>query len=347
MLNPKTLNFVDHDPRYLMTHKFGTSYIPGATCARFEKFMADAVPDPQMRAYVQRALGYSLLGTPSGRSIFLIHGPSGTGKSTLIETIKAIFGDYGATAGSGTFRSKTNANGPSPDLHALRGKRFVSTSETSESAVFDEDLLKQIVRSGPGGFPGACTTSPMEWTPECVLWIATNNPPKFNSDDDAIWRRTKLIPFTTVFRGEGEVYDYARDYLIPEGPGILNWLLVGLQDFLANGLNEPEEISRLAIEQRNESDSVARFVHDCQADGVIRVGPDEFTGCQDLYSQYVAWANQVGERGRLNNRRFAHRLTSLLPGVERCEMGGRPAWAGIGYRRTGMWLTGPPELFRD
>ena len=346
VLNPKTLNFVDHDPRYLMTHKFGTSYIPGATCARFEKFMADAVPDPQMRAYVQRALGYSLLGKPSGRSIFLIHGPSGTGKSTLIETIRSIFGDYGATAGSGTFRSKTNASSPSPDLHALRGKRFVSTSETSENAVFDEDLLKQV--SGRDQVVSrALYSEPMEWIPECVLWIATNNPPKFNSDDDAIWRRTKLIPFTTVFRGEGEVYDYAYDYLVPEGPGILNWLLAGLQDFLANGLNEPEEIGRLAIGQRNDSDPVARFVHDRQADGVIRLGSDEFTGCQELYNQYLAWAGQVGERGRLGNQRFARRLVSLLPELGRSDTGGRMTWSGISYRTRGMWLTGPPELFRD
>src|SRR5678815_399093 len=85
VLNPKTLEFMEHDPKFLMVHQFGTSYIPGATCARFERFMADAVPDPVMRSYVQRALGYSLLGDADQRSIFLIYGPSGTGKSTLID----------------------------------------------------------------------------------------------------------------------------------------------------------------------------------------------------------------------------------------------------------------------
>lgn len=335
VLNVKSGELLEHDAKYLMTKMFGTSYIPGATCARFERFMADAVPDPEMRAYVQRALGYSLLGRPGGRSIFLIYGPSGTGKSTLIETIEAVYGDYGATAGSGTFR-QTTGNGPSPDLHALRGRRFVTTSETSEAAVFDEDLLKRL----SGRDPVTSRTlygKPVRWTPECVLWVATNNPPKFNSDDDAIWRRTKLIPFTTVFRGANEIEYFAQEQLIPEAPGILNWLLAGLQDYLANGLQEPGEVERLATEQRNDSDSVARFVMDRQAEGTLVVGPTESISIKDLHGQYQTWASQVRERP-VGIRRFAMRLTSVLPEVQRKhDPGSRPMFTGIGDHRVGTW----------
>lgn len=341
VLDPKTKEFTEHAAEYLMTHKFGTSYIPGATCARFEKFMEDAVPDPDMRAYVQRALGYSLLGSPGGRSIFLIYGPSGTGKSTLIETIRSVFGDYGSTAASGTFRQSSN-NGPTPDLHSLRGRRFVTTSETSESAVFDEDLLKRI--SGRDGVTSRTLYGePVEWIPECVLWVATNNPPKFNSDDDAIWRRTKLIPFTTVFRGDNEIEYFARDYLIPEAPGILNWLLAGLEAYLTGGLQEPEEIEQLAIQQRNESDSVARFLQDRMADGLIQLEEGAQISAKDLHDQYLIWARQVGERG-LGNRRFGLRLTSVLPQVLRKPGTGRPGWLGISYRTTGLWISGGADF---
>lgn len=349
ILNPKTLEFMEHRPEYLMVHTFGTSFIPGATCARFERFMAEAVPDPIIRAYIQRALAYSLLGTPDRRSIFLIHGPSGTGKSTLIETMKTLFGDYAATAGSGTFRQNNYPGGPSPDLHMLRGRRFVTTSETSEGTVFNEDLLKQI--SGRDQITSRTLYGkPVEWSPECVLWIATNNPPKFNSDDNAIWARTKLIPFTTVFRGQGEVPDYAQNYLVPEGPGILNWLLEGLREFQDNGICEPQEIETLAIQQRNDSDPVARFVQDQQADGVIQFGASHSVTCLELHRHYLAWCNQVGERGRLSSHRFGHRLTSLFPAVQRDQApNGRPVWSGISYRvAPGRWLaSGAPNLFQD
>lgn len=348
VLNPKTLEFMEHDPKFLMVHQFGTSYIPGATCARFERFMTDAVPDPVMRSYVQRALGYSLLGDADQRSIFLIYGPSGTGKSTLIDTIRSVFGDYGATATSGVFHAKDSPGGPSPDLHALIGCRFITTSETSESAIFDEDLLKRLsgrdqITSRP------LYGKPVEWTPECVLWIATNNPPKFNSDDNAIWRRVKLVPFMTVFQGAGEVSDFARRHLIPEGPGILNWLVEGLQQYLAGGLNTPDEVIALAIEQRNESDSVARFLQDRLADGLLQFGEGHRVECQYLYDQYQAWARQTGERGGgLGNRRFAHRLVSLVTPLQRRTVpGARATWEGISYRAAGTWLTTPPNLFQD
>lgn len=340
VLNLKSGELSEHDPKHLMMYKFGTSFIPGATCARFEKFMADAVPNQEMRSYVQRALGYSLLGRPGARSIFLIFGPSGTGKSTLIETIQAVCGDYGATAGSGTFRQTTN-NGPTPDLHALRGRRFVTTSETSETAAFDEDLLKRI--SGRDSISSRTLYGePVEWTPECVLWVATNNPPKFNSDDNAIWRRTKLIPFTTVFQGPNEVEHYAQTHLIPEAPGILNWLLAGLQDYLAHGLQEPEEIEQLAQEQRRESDSVARFLADGEEGGLVVLGPQETIGCQQLYDRYTEWAAQVGERGRVNHRRFGLRLTSLQADVHKTGT----SWVGITYRSR-LMLSSPSFFSSD
>ncbi len=349
VLNPKTLEFMEHDPKFLMVHQFGTSYIPGATCARFERFMADAVPNPVMRSYVQRALGYSMLGDADQRSIFLIYGPSGTGKSTLIDTIRSIFGDYGATATSGVFRARDLPGGPSPDLHALIGCRFVTTSETAESAVFDEDLLKRLsgrdqITSRP------LYGKPVEWTPECVLWIATNNPPKFNSDDNAIWRRAKLVPFTTVFQGEAEVPDYARRHLVPEGPGILNWLLEGLRQYQEGGLDTPDEVIALATEQRNESDSVARFIQDRSIDGLIKVGEGQRVECQYLFDQYQAWARQVGERGGgVGNARFTHRLASLIPTLQRkTAPGGRPTWEGVSYQSMGTWRTGPPpDLFQN
>lgn len=337
VLNLKSGEFTEHHPKHLMVKKFGTSYIPVATCARFEKFMADAVPDPQMRAYVQRALGYSMLGRSSGRAIFLIYGPSGTGKSTLLNTIQAVMGDYGATAASGTFRP-TFTNGPTPDLHALRGRRLITTSETSETATFDEDLLKRL-SGGDSISSRPLYGEPVEWKPECTLWLATNNPPKFNSDDNAIWKRAKLIPFTTVFHGEGEVEDYAQTLLL-EAAGILNWLLAGLQDYLAHGLQEPAQIEELAQEQRRESDSVARFLRDEEESGTVVLGPHEVVACQVLLARYQEWAKQTGERGALGPRRFNLRLTSLLPDVHRRGQ----QWVGLTLRSR-LYIA--PQIFPD
>lgn len=335
VLNLHTGEFVDHDPSYLMTRLLGTAYDPDAKCPAFLKFMTDVLPDEEMRGYVQRALGYSLLGDVDQRAMFLIYGPSGTGKSTLMETMRALFGDYGTTAAAGTFRARGRDSAPTNDLHDLRGKRFVTTSETAESATYDEDTLKRLT-----GRDRIRTRelyqSNQEWTPECALWLATNHPPKFTSDDDAIWRRAKLIPFLTQF-GEAEVPDLARTVLVPEAPGILNWLLAGLADYEARGLDEPEQVRAASMEQRRQADSVARFLDDKAADGVLVEAPGVMIRIGELHTIYTEWARTSGERG-LGVRRFLNRLTSLRPRVEHVRINEAGFLKGISRSATSSLL---------
>ena len=338
VLDLATRELKPHDRSYLMTQTFGASYDVQATCPRFEEFMERALPDPTMRAYVQRALGYSLLGDADQRSMFLISGPSGTGKSTLMDTMRELFGEYGATAPAGTFRASRGDKAPSNDLHCLRHRRFVATSETTEAAAFDEELLKRL--TGRDRVQSrALYQEHMEWVPECTLWLATNHPPKFNSDDDAIWKRAKMIPFNTVFLGEGQVPDMARRVLIPEADGILNWLLDGLQAYLEYGLDEPAEVVALAQQQRTQSDSVARFMEDHVADGHLVEADGYMIRSDELFRLYSEWSRRAGERP-LGNRRFINRIQSNFPNLEQTRANGHLFWSGIG-RQTASWIIGP------
>lgn len=330
VLNLRTREFTAHDPKYLITRLFGASYRPEAQCPEFEKFIGAVLPDEKMRSYVQRALGYSLLGDADQRAMFLIYGPSGTGKSTLMETMAAVCGDYAGTAAPGAFRARGRDGGPTNDLHGLRGKRFVTTSETAQDASFDEDTLKRIT-GRDRVVSRELYQQNQEWTPECVLWLATNHPPKFNSDDDAIWKRAKLIPFETTFADTAaEVPDLARKLLTPEADGILNWLLAGLEDFLANGLQEPEIVRKAATQHRSQSDSVVRFVEDQEADSILIVGSGQTIRTKDLYAMYQEWCKSSGEARALGSRRFIHRLETCGRGIRYERTAGQSLWIGIG-----------------
>jgi putative DNA primase/helicase len=325
----------DHRAEDLIVHMAGTVYDKDAECPNFEAFVEAAVPDPQTRNYLQRALGYSLLGDADQRALFVLYGPSGTGKSTLIETMQYVFGSYGTTAQSGTFRALKGDKTPSNDLHELRGRRFVTTSETAEGANFDEELLKRLtgrdsVRSR------ALYQESQEWVPECALWLATNNPPRFNSDDNAIWSRVKLVPMMTVFLGSEQVYDFARRVLAPEVAGILNWMLDGLRQYQANGLGEPPQLLALTAEHRVSSDSVARFIADKVADGSYAEGDGQIK-VTDLYLGYMDWCRQVGERS-LGSRRFMNRMESAVPQYIK-DRDASGAWVYKGLYRVGLqWL---------
>jgi putative DNA primase/helicase len=306
--NLKTNTLEPHDREQLMTRTMRASYDPKATCPKFDRFMEQVIPDPDVRGYVQRAAAYSMLGKADHRAFFLIYGPSGTGKSQFLSTMEYVFGGYATTAAEGTFRVK-EGGGPNNDLHGLRRKRFVSTSETAENATFNENLLKRLTGRDQV-VSREMYQSNVTWTPECALWLATNHPPRFNSDDDAIWKRAKLVPFVTRFGTDvPEIPDFARDHLYAEADGIFNWLLQGLVDFQANGLNEPAGVMEAAEKHRQQSDSVVRFLEDQIADGKLEEAEGASIRTSELFAMYEEWGKSSGERG-LGPRRFLNRLES-------------------------------------
>lgn len=327
-----------HDPGRKMTRVMGASYDPTATCPSFDGFIERVLPDPEMRAYVQRALGYSMLGDADQRSLFLVCGPSGTGKSTLMATMELVFGDYGVPAPSGTLRAAgREGSSPSNDLHMLRGKRFVSTSETNEHTAFNEDLIKRL--TGRDQIQSRQLYQHFQtWSPVCAIWLATNHPPRFSSDDDAIWRRAKIIPFHTVLLGDGEVPDYAHNVLAHEKDGILNWLLAGLRDYLAGGLREPDEVKDMASEVRLQSDPVSRFLEDYLSDGLLVQDSAQSVRTSELYTMYQEWARRLGER-TLGSRRFMNRVLSSYPDLSTARVQGNYYWKGVG-RGSGVSVLG-------
>lgn len=337
ILNLRTGDLRPHDPTLLMTQLFNAAYDPQATCPNFEAFMEKVLPDPGLRSYVQRALGYTLLGDADQKAMFLVHGPSNTGKSTLMETIRDVFGTYGQTAPSGTFKARTNGeHGPTADLHTLRGRRFISTSETAESTAFDEDLLKRL--TGRDQVQSrALYQSNVEWTPQLVLWLATNNAPRLSSDDDAVWRRLKMIPFLTQFSGSEEIHDMARTQLMPERNGILNWLLAGLREYLEYGLDEPESVGEAAREHRTATDSVARFLDDKIQEGVLIPQVNGQVRSSDLFTMYQDWARSMREHP-LGSRRFTNRLLSNFSWLTNEKISGQRFFVGL----TRLW--GAPAL---
>ena len=329
----KTGNLNPHDPSYMITRKLNASYDPDAKAPQWKQFLEQALPDEEMRAYVQRCLGYTLLGDPSERAMFVVYGPSGTGKSTFLETLNAVFGGYGETAPSGTFRESRSSDdtAATPALHGLKGKRFVTTSETSEGVRWNEELVKRYTGRDLMRSRGLYETF-QTWRNEASIWLATNHAPRFTTDDRAIWNRVKLIPFDTVFLGEGQVR--AMDaILVEEADGILLWLLEGLAAYHRQGLAEPGQVTAAVRALREQSDSVIKFLDDRATVGELVLAPDQAMNTRDLYTMYSNWCRSVGERP-LGATRFAVRLDAADRGLVQL---GPLRWGGVG-RIPGGWL---------
>jgi len=78
--------------------------------------------------FLQRAVGYSLTGHTSEQVLLLLYGVGANGKSTFLETMRALLADYSAITDFNTFM-KRDSEGARNDLARLVGTRFVSAVE--------------------------------------------------------------------------------------------------------------------------------------------------------------------------------------------------------------------------
>lgn len=327
--NLATNEVTAHDPANMITMTFDANYNPEAQCPRWLQFVEEVFPDENIRKYVQRALGYSLTGRPTKRVMFLLHGPSGTGKSVLTSVVTQLFGDYGATAPATTFRLKKNET--TVDVHQLRGKRFVSTSEMPEGAQLDEELVKRMT-GGDAIRSRALYESFHEWRARCVIWIATNFLPRLSSDDNAIWRRAKAVPMRTEFgpHSNKQEIEGLADQLLQERDGIFNWLLDGLAEYREVGLAEPAVITAGIRAYRVDTDSVASWLQEEIDTGAIAINYDGRVASQLLYQRYVSHCQTEGTQP-LGHLRFSKRLSTVDFKLESKKIGGARVWCGLQF----------------
>jgi putative DNA primase/helicase len=129
-----------------------------------------------------------------------------------------------------------------------------------------------------------------EFKPNFKLFLATNHRPVIRGQDLAIWRRVRLVPFTTVFAPE------VQDKTLPvtlrgELPGILNWALAGCRDWLANGLEVPQIVQEATAEYKTAMDTLADFLDEC----CVTEKGGEVTA-QELYEAYRTYCLRAGDK---------------------------------------------------
>lgn len=266
-----SMDLLPHDSKQHLTKMMGASYNPAATYEAWQKYLDEVLPDKDTQDFLQRMVGYSLLGYPAERCLAVLHGPGGTGKSRFIEILSTLMGSYGATAAPSLFRSKTDdRGGPSNDLNDLRGTRLASVSELDSGIRMDEALVKRLTGLDRITSRGLYEEN-QTWTPQCVIWLATNHHFRISSDDGAIWERIKVIPFTQKIENKDP---FILDKLVLEADGILNWMLEGLRAYKTRGLSSPPEVDMAVEKYQIEQDTVMEFLRDMTEEDTLHVNKD-------------------------------------------------------------------------
>jgi putative DNA primase/helicase len=306
-LDLRTRELREHNPADFLTKISPSKYDPHAEAPRFEQFLSEVFcDDEELSTFMQRFAGYTLTGSTRERCFAILHGSGRNGKSTLVELIQHVLGDYSKNTDTETVLAK-KYSGVGNDVAALVGARFVSAAEIEAGRQLAEAKVKNLT--------GSDTVTarflygePFDFKPQFKLWLSTNNKPEVKGTDNAIWDRIKLIPFRVRFEGDNHDANLPET-LRKEQEGVLAWMVRGCIDWQQNGLGSAGAVDLATEGYREEMDELGAFL-----DEKCVVAEDKTVEFKELYCAYVQWASTEGA-DELNRKSFGKALAErgILP----------------------------------
>ena len=270
-------------------------------CERWYSFVDEITEgDKEKAAFLQRALGYSLLGVNREECMFLAYGRTRSGKGTLFNSIAKILGmgtdnGYGGSVNSSLvceskFKDK-DYNAPEPMLADTVGLRYITLSETKKGALLDVNAIKSLTGRDPRKTRQLHCPA-FTFTPQFTMWLSTNFLPKVN--DDSLFKSDRLwvIEFNKHFDEDDRDFSLKETFENKDNQSvILKWLLDGYKMYTEEGLNPPACVREATARYARLNDRILCFKEDCLEDA-----PGERVSNGLLYSKYKEWCEDE-ERG--------------------------------------------------
>lgn len=305
----------DHDPADRITRMAAVDYRSDAEAPLFLATVAASLPDPGERAAFHRMLGYSSTGHIHEQAFFFNQGPGQDGKSTLLDACREALGTYAIAIRPETFleAATQGGGGPQPDLVAMAGDtRLAIVSEPKRGSKLSEGLLKGWTSGSPISARDLYG-KPIQFRPLTKLVWEMNSFVVARGDDDGIWRRIKPVLFRR------KVPDAEVDKLLPsklraaELPGVLNWLVAGVGDWLAMGLAWPDSLNRVVDDYRRASSPFGDWLSECCVWGEAAKGARELSA--ELMRSYREWCEAQGNDKPMSTKGFGDALRDRQVGL--------------------------------
>ncbi len=319
-------------PGLLISKRANVAFDPDARCPQFGAFLERVQPEAGVRRLLQHLTGVALWGGPLVQKFVFMHGHGANGKSTCMETIAYLLGDYAAaTPTEMLMQGQRSSQGASPDVMLLKGARFAFCNETGEGRRLDAAQVKQLT----GG--DTITARPpygqfISFQPSHLLVMTGNHKPFIDEGGVSLWRRMLLIDWpVTIPEDQRDVE--LPDRLRAEAAGILNWALAGLRDFLTTRrLAIPDSVAEATAAYRSEQDILGGWI-----DESLVHEPDARVETKAAYLNYRNWCSDNGFARPMSKNSLTRRLEER--GVER---GGNGRGFYVGVRLVGAYATSGP-----
>lgn len=278
----------------------------------WESYLDTFLPDPAVRWYVQRLLGYALYGANPERKIVFFQGKTSTGKSTILESVSAALGRYAGPFNLSMFRENPN-EAPRPDIVEALPKRLIVATEADSEWHLHADTIKRLV----GGIDQAkvrnlFSNEYMIRYPAFVPFVGTNSSPTIQGADSALWQRITVVPFEIQRLDDDSRTDKMAAIRlmtdVASRMSVLSWLVEGYIGYAREGLQGvPAEVVANTKKFRAGVSEWHSFMGE-----VVEEAPGQRIMVQDLYQMYRLWGvmNDIPDRQMITKRQFDQKIES-------------------------------------
>lgn len=267
-------------------------YDPNATCGKWDKFLDEVLPKKANQAILSEYLG-SAFSSIKHEKLLLLFGTGMNGKSVVLDVLSNLLGFQNVANVS--LEKMTQDNGYF--LGDLMTAVLNVSGEISNRA--NPHILKQLASGEPlqGRHVRVRSFNVYNY---CRSIFSANVLPKVTEASEGYFRRFLILPFEKKITKEQSDLRLAQKIASTDLPGILNWMILGLQRLLRNGgkFTESADVNRMLEMYREDSMSVSLFV-----DHMVKLGVGEMQA-ESFYAHYKQFCESM-EYTTVSNKVFS------------------------------------------
>jgi len=267
------------------------------------EFFEKVFTNINLRNYVLDILACIIDGSIAQERFYIFTGQGSNGKSRLLDLIQKSVGDYYATLPIALLTQKRAAsNSAQSEIERTKGRRFAVLQEPNDNDKINVGYMKEL-----SGNDRILTRSlykePYEFKPQFKMILACNELPEIPSQDGGVWRRLRVIEFSSRFcenpdpekKNEfmmdlelSEKFEQYSDYF-------LSMLIDRHKNINPNKITEPREVINATQKYKDNNDIIGQYLND-----KISYSEDnkEKLGINDIYNDFRIWVNENIPKGK-------------------------------------------------
>jgi len=256
-----------------------------------------------LRNYVLDILACIIDGSIAQERFYIFTGQGSNGKSRLLDLIQKAVGDYYATLPIALLTQKRAAsNSAQGEIERTKGRRFAVLQEPNENDKINVGYMKEL--SGNDRIlTRGLYKEPYEFKPQFKMILACNELPEIPSQDGGVWRRLRVIEFSSKFcenPDPSKSNEFTMDLELSEkferyAEYFITMLIERHKNINPNKINEPREVINATQKYKDNNDIIGQYVGDR-----IITDPDckEKIGITEIYNDFKMWGINNVSKGK-------------------------------------------------